>query len=417
MSGTAIIRFYYRLKHKLEAVFYCWKTVKALSLMNNNKSYKKEEVVIMKKKMMAAVLMMAMTAGVLGGCGNSTGNNAKTDTNAQNNANTAEIKENANADVTEIANADGTVYKVGIVQYVDDASLNQIEKAIEAELDAKGAELGVTFDYADYTYNGQADSSTLNQIATDLVAEKVDVIIPIATPAAMIMQNATEDNQIPVVFSAVSDPVSAGLVADLNAPGANITGTSDALDTTAVMKLITAANPDVKKIGLLYDKSQDSSKVPVADAIAYCEENGIEYIEKTGTTNAEVSAAADALVAEGVDAVFTPTDNTIMTAELAIFEKFADAKIPHYTGADSFALNGAFLGYGVNYTELGTATADMAADILVNGADPAATAVRTLDSGIVTVNTETAAAVGIDDSVFKDMCEELKEVTTAEEFE
>ena len=345
----------------------------------------------MKRKMMAAVLMMAMTAGVLGGCGNSTGNNAKTDTNAQNNANTAEIKENANADVTEIANADGTVYK--------------------------GAELGVTFDYADYTYNGQADSSTLNQIATDLVAEKVDVIIPIATPAAMIMQNATEDNQIPVVFSAVSDPVSAGLVADLNAPGANITGTSDALDTTAVMKLITAANPDVKKIGLLYDKSQDSSKVPVADAIAYCEENGIEYIEKTGTTNAEVSAAADALVAEGVDAVFTPTDNTIMTAELAIFEKFADAKIPHYTGADSFALNGAFLGYGVNYTELGTATADMAADILVNGADPAATAVRTLDSGIVTVNTETAAAVGIDDSVFKDMCEELKEVTTAEEFE
>ena len=371
----------------------------------------------MKRKMMAAVLMMAMTAGVLGGCGNSTENNAKTDTNAQNNANTAEIKENANADVTEIANADGTVYKVGIVQYVDDASLNQIEKAIEAELDAKGAELGVTFDYADYTYNGQADSSTLNQIATDLVAEKVDVIIPIATPAAMIMQNATEDNQIPVVFSAVSDPVSAGLVADLEAPGANITGTSDALDTTAVMKLIMAVNPDVKKIGLLYDKSQDSSKVPVADAISFCEENGIEYIEKTGTTNAEVSAAADALVAEGVDAVFTPTDNTIMTAELAIFEKFADAKIPHYTGADSFALNGAFLGYGVNYTELGTATADMAADVLVNGADPATTAVRTLDSGIVTVNTETAAAVGIDDSVFKDMCEELKEVTTAEEFE
>lgn len=371
----------------------------------------------MKRKMMAAVLMMAMTAGVLGGCGNSAANNAKTETNAQNNAGTAETNEDASADATETAGADGTVYKVGIVQYVDDASLNQIEKAIEAELDAKGAELGVTFDYADYTYNGQADSSTLNQIATDLVAEKVDVIIPIATPAAMIMQNATEDNQIPVVFSAVSDPVSAGLVTDLNAPGANITGTSDALDTTAVMKLITAANPDVKKIGLLYDKSQDSSKVPVADAIAFCEENGIDYVEKTGTTNAEVSAAADALVAEGVDAVFTPTDNTIMTAELAIFEKFADAKIPHYTGADSFALNGAFLGYGVNYTELGTATADMAADILVNGSDPATTAVRTLDSGIVTVNTETAAAVGIDDSVFKDLCEELKEVTTAEEFE
>ena len=114
--------------------------------------------------------------------------------------------------------------------------------------------------------------------------------------------------------------------------------------------------------------------------------------------------------------VFTPTDNTIMTAELAIFEKFADAKIPHYTGADSFALNGAFLGYGVNYETLGTKTADMVADILANGADPATTPVETLDSGIVTVNTEIAEKVGIDYSIFKDMCSELIETVTAEEF-
>lgn len=341
----------------------------------------------MKKRMMAAVMMMTMAAGAFAGCGNS----AET--------------------------ADGTVYKVGIVQYVDDASLNQIEKAIEAELTAKGEELGVTFNYADYTYNGQADSSTLNQIAADLIAEDVDVIIPIATPAAMIMQNATEDNQIPIVFSAVSDPVSAGLAADLNAPGANITGTSDALDTNAVMELIVAADSDIKKLGLLYDKSQDSSTVPIQEAIAFCEENGIEYVEKTGTTNAEISAAVDALMAEGVEAVFTPTDNTIMTAELAIFEKFIEAGVPHYTGADSFALNGAFLGYGVNYTDLGTATADMAVEVLVNDADPGETAIRTMDSGIVTVNTETAEALGIDYSVFEGMCTELKTVVTAEEFE
>ena len=375
----------------------------------------------MKRKMMAAVLMMAMTAGVLGGCGNSTGNNAKTDTNAQNNANTAEIKENANADVTEIANADGTVYKVGIVQYVDDASLNQIEKAIEAELDAKGAELGVTFDYADYTYNGQADSSTLNQIATDLVAEKVDVIIPIATPAAMIMQNATEDNQIPVVFSAVSDPVSAGLVADLNAPGANITGTSDALDTTAVMKLITAANPDVKKIGLLYDIGQDSSTTAIQEAKDYLDKEGIEYVERTGTTTDEVQLAADALVADGVDAVFTPTDNTIMTAELSIYEKFIDAGIPQYTGADSFALNGAFVGYGVDYANLGQKTADMIADILMNDADPATTSVETFDNGTATVNTETCEGLGLDlETVKKDfepLCTQVNEIVTAESFD
>ena len=312
---------------------------------------------------------------------------------------------------------EGTVYKVGIVQYVDDASLNQIEKAIEAELDAKGAELGVTFNYADYTYNGQADSTTLNQIATDLMAEQVDVVIPIATPTALIMQAATEETGTPVVFSAVSDPLTAGLVETLEAPGANITGTSDAIDANAIMDMVLAANPDLKKMGLLYNKSEDASTRPIADAKAYCEERGIEVIEKTGTTNEEIMLAADALIAGGAEAVFTPTDNTIMTAELAIYEKFIDAKIPHYAGADSFALNGAFYGYGVNYVDLGTATADMAVEVLVNGADPAVTPVQIMDSGIVTVNTETAEAIGLDYAVFADMATDLIETVTTLEFE
>ena len=110
------------------------------------------------------------------------------------------------------------------------------------------------------------------------------------------------------------------------------------------MKLIEAVNPDAKKIGLLYDIGQDSSTAAIEAAKAYMDENGIEYVERTGTTTDEVQLAADALVADGVDAVFTPTDNTIMTAELSIYEKFIDAGIPHYTGADSFALNGASQG-------------------------------------------------------------------------
>lgn len=312
---------------------------------------------------------------------------------------------------------DGTVYKVGIVQFVDDASLNQIEAAIEKELDVKAAELGVTFNYGDYTYNGQADATVLNQIASELIASDVDVIVPIATPAAMIMQNATEENQIPVVFSAVSDPVGAGLVTSMEAPGSNITGTSDALNTEAVLDLMLAADPDIKKVGLLYNKSEDSSKAPIEAAKSYCEAKGIEVVEKTGTTNDEISLAADALISSGAEAVFTPTDNTVMTAELAIYEKFIEAGVPHYGGADSFALNGAFLGYGVNYEELGTATADMIADILVNGADPAAVEVVTLDNGIATVNTETAQAIGYDYSVFADKCTQLKEIVTAKEFE
>ena len=306
-------------------------------------------------------------------------------------------------------------YKVGIIQFVDDASLNQIEQNIEKELTAKSEEGGDTYVFDGYVYNGQADSTTLNQITTQLLDDGVDVIVPIATPAAQIVQAATEDNQIPVVFSAVSDPVGAGLAESMDAPGANITGTSDALNTNAILDLMFVANPDIKTVGLLYSQSEDSSKKPIEDAKAYLDEKGIEYVEKTGTNNTEVTQAADALIAAGVDAVFTPTDNTVMTAELAIYEKFIDAGIPHYCGADSFALNGAFCGYGVDYAKLGVETADMVIEVL-QGADPATTPIKTFDNGIATVNTETAEALGIDYSGFAELCTGVVETVTAEEF-
>ena len=151
------------------------------------------------------------------------------------------------------------------------------------------------------------------------------------------------------------------------------------------------------------------------DLMDYLDEKGIEYVEKTGTNNTEVTQAADALIAAGVDAVFTPTDNTVMTAELAIYEKFIDAGIPHYCGADSFALNGAFCGYGVDYAKLGVETADMVIEVL-QGADPATTPIKTFDNGIATVNTETAEALGIDYSGFAELCTGVVETVTAEEF-
>lgn len=307
-------------------------------------------------------------------------------------------------------------YKVGIIQFVDDASLNQIEQNIEAELTAKSEEGEDNYIFEGYVYNGQADATTLSQIATQLLDDDVDVIVPIATPAAQIVQAATEDHPVPVVFSAVSDPVGAGLVESMDAPGANITGTSDALNTEAILDLMLIGNPDIQSVGLLYSQSEDSSKQPIADAKAYLDEKGISYVEKTGTNNTEVLQAADALVAAGVDAIFTPTDNTIMTAELGIYEKLIDAGIPHYCGADSFALNGAFCGYGVDYAKLGVATADLVVEIL-QGADPATTAVQTFDNGIATVNTETAEALGIDYSGFSEVCTQVVEIVTAEEFE
>ena len=356
----------------------------------------------------------AMTAGLLAislaACGSSSssaGSASSADTEAATQAEGA-------------GSASGKTYKVGIVQYVDDASLNQIVENTESELDAKGEELGVTFDYDDYYYNGQADGTVLQQIASELITDKVDIIIPIATPTAQIMQSATKDKDIPIVFSAVSDPVGAGLVDSMDKPGANITGTSDMLNTEAVMNLIFAQDPDADYIGLLYSNSEDSSKKPIEDAKAYLDEKGIKYIEKTGTDTAGVTDAANALIAEGVDAVFTPTDNTVMTAELAIYKSFMNAGIPQYCGADSFALNGAFCGYGVDYANLGTATADMAVDVLVNGADPAETAVQTFDNGLAEVNTDVCEALGLEQSdieeTFKPYCTAVEFTATQKEF-
>lgn len=309
-------------------------------------------------------------------------------------------------------------YKVGICNYVDDASLNQIVENIQNQLAAIGAEKDVTFDI-DYQ-NCNADASVMQQIISNFIADGVDLMVGVATPVAMTMQSMTEDNQIPVVFAAVSDPLATELVASLDAPGANITGTSDYLDTSAVLNLVFAANPDAQTIGLLYDVGQDASATPIAQAKEYLDEKGVAYKEYTGTNVSEVILAAQALVADGVDAVFTPQDNTVMTAELSIYEMLAEAGIPHYTGADSFALNGAFLGYGVDYANLGVETANMIAGILVDGNDPASTPVMTFDNGTATINTETAAAIGLDfDAVseaFAPFCTKIQGIETAEEF-
>lgn len=315
--------------------------------------------------------------------------------------------------------ADGKTVKVGICNYVDDASLNQIVENIQARLKEIGDEKGVAFDVS-YD-NCNADANLLTQIISNFIADDVDIMIGVATPVAMAMQAATEDNGIPVVFAAVSDPVGVGLVESMEAPGSNVTGTSDYLDTAAVMQLITAADPDVKNVALLYDIGQDSSTAAIAHAKEYLDANGIAYGEYTGTTVDEVTLAVQALIADGVDAVFTPTDNTIMKSELSIYEMLQEAGIPHYTGADSFALNGAFLGYGVDYAALGVETANMAASIALDGAKPAETAVKTFDNGCATINTETCEKLGFNyDEICKAIepfCTKIQSIVTAESFD
>ena len=320
------------------------------------------------------------------------------------------------ATVVSLAEGEKKTFRIGIANLVDDASLNQIITSIRERL---GEIEGVEFDIQEDNCN--LDFSVLEQILNNFIADEKDLIVAVTTPVAGLAKTMTEDNPIPVVFAAVSDPVGSGILDNLEAPGANLTGSSDYLDTNAIMNLIFSANPDAKNIALLYNSAEDASAAPIAAAQEFLTAKGVNFKEYTGSTITEVSQAADAIVADGMDAVFTPTDNTIMAAELSIWEKFAEAKIPHYTGADSFALNGAFVGYGVDYVVLGRETADLIVEILVNGKNPAETPVLTFDNGTATVNTETCEAIGFnyDEIVkaFEPYCLQIKPITFAESFD
>ena len=351
-------------------------------------------------KKFVAVLSAAAMLATLAACGSTA---ATTSTAASSADTAASSADTAAASSREAAAADDTAksYKIAVVQQLDHASLDEIRTAVEAELDAKAAEKGITIEYKDF--NGQNDATTLNQIGTQVVSDGYDAVVPIATLAAQCMANACAEDQIPVVYAAISDPAAADLT------GLDyVTGTSDALNTQFILDMMLAINPDVKTVGLLYSNSEANSTTPIAEAKAYLDEKGIAYVEGTGNTNDEIMSAAANMVGKA-DAVFTPTDNVVMAAAAAVSETLTEAGIPFYTGADSFVTAGAFATCGVNYTELGTYTADMVLDILESGNVPE---YHVMDGGIITVNTETAAALGIDYAAFSDMASQVVEVTT-----
>ena len=297
-------------------------------------------------------------------------------------------------------------YKVAIVKQLDHASLDEIAAAIEEECAVIAKRDGVSIKCD--IFSGQNDQTMLQQIAAQVVADEYDVIIPIATRAAQIVAVVDDESKIPVVYAAISDPEAAELT-DID----YVTGTSDMLNTEFIIDMMLAQNPDIKTVGLLYSLSEANSRKPIAEAKAYLDEKGIKYIEATGNTNDEVMAAAGSLVSDKVDAIFTPTDNVIMAAELAIAPSFAEAGIPHYTGADSFVRNGAFATCGVNYTELGAKTADLAYQAVTEGMAELEDYYK-MEGGIITVNTETAEALDIDTAIFANMGT-LVEVETTED--
>ena len=343
------------------------------------------------KKVISLVLSVMMMLTMFAGC--------KASGTAETAAPTSSTAAETSADTTPAVQE----FNVAIVQQLDHASLDEIRTAIVAQLQKLAEGKGVKVNIQEF--NGQNDATVLNQIGAQVVGDGVDLIIPIATLAAQCMVTAADGTDIPIVYAAISDPEAAGLTGL-----SNVTGTSDALNTAFILDMMLTANPDIKTVGLLYSNSEANSATPIAEAKAYLQEKQIDFVEKTGNTSGEIVEAAASMVGR-VDAVFTPTDNVVMAAEVTVAETLNEAGIPHYTGADSFVAAGAFATCGVNYTELGTYTADMAMDILLGGAVPE---FHVMDGGIITVNTETAATLGIDYSAFASMANTVVEVKTGE---
>lgn len=288
-------------------------------------------------------------------------------------------------------------YTVGILQYTSHSSLDEIAAAIQSELEQQALAAGVTIRVE--LKNGQGDAATINDICKMFVSDKVDLIIPIATPAATAAAAAVQGTDIPLVYSAVTDPVAAQLAQSMEAPGENMTGTSDYIDTAKILDLVLANNPDTKTLGLIYNLGETNSAATIEALRPVLEEKGIQAVESTVTTPGEVQMAAQNLVSKGVDAIFVPIDNTVASAMSVLADEAIKGGVPVYTAADSLVRDGGLATTGVNYTKLGELTAQMAVQVL-QGEDPATMPVQVLNDGIVTVNTTTAKALGIDPNVF-----------------
>lgn len=318
------------------------------------------------------LLSVILVVGIFTGCGE-----------AGNEADNVIENEADNAPEIEVLN-------IGIVQIVEHPSLNTIRESFINQLAEKGFVDGenIVIDYQ----NAQGDQTNLKTIADKFVNNKYDLIIAIATPSAQAVVGSTDE--IPVVFSACTDPIGAGLVEDMDNPGKNVTGTSDAVSAEKIMELALEITPDIKTIGALYNSSETNSISVVDNLKEYAENNGMTVIDATVTNSSEVQQVTQSLIGK-VDAIFSPIDNTIASSMPVVAQVANKSQVPLYVGANSMVKDGGLATYGINYTILGKETADMAVEIL-NGKNPGEIPVKTMTDIEIYVNKSTAEKIGFE---------------------
>lgn len=343
----------------------------------------------MKKKILAVLLTAVCTMGMVAGCGGNTSDNGIAGTQA--------------------AEASGDSYKIGISQFAEHGSLDNCREGFLEGLKEAGIEEGknLTVEYQ----NAQTDTGTASTIADSFVSGKVDMICAIATPCASSAYNSCLNTDIPVVYTAVSDPVSAGLANEDGTSIGNITGSSDILPVEEQLKMIREMMPEAKKIGILYTTSEANSCSTIEQYKSLAGDYGFEIVDTGINTSAEIEIAATDLVSK-VDCLCNLTDNTVVNALQTVLDKANNAGIPVFGSEIEQVKSGCVASMGIDYFQLGVETGAMAAKILKGEATAQDTNFITASKAELYVNTAAADKIGmkLDDSYVKDAAQTFDEI-------
>ncbi|MDO4566258.1 MAG: ABC transporter substrate-binding protein [Oscillospiraceae bacterium] len=286
---------------------------------------------------------------------------------------------------TEESSEGAESFRVGILQYTEHVALDSAREGFIDALEASGLEVEVD------VQNAQADQSNLTTIGQKFISDGCDLILAIATPAAQSIAAQTTD--IPILITAVTDPVDANLVDSNEVPGGNISGTSDMNPVAEQIELLLQLAPETETVGLLYTSSEDNSILQAAMAAEAAEAAGVAVVEQTVTSSNDVQQAAQSLVGK-CDAIYIPTDN-ILAASMSLVGAVAiEAGIPIVCGESGMVSEGGLATLGINYYDLGYQTGEMAVEVL-EGADIGAMPIETAEQFDFTINAEMVEALGI----------------------
>ena len=298
-------------------------------------------------------------------------------------------------------------YNLGIIQFAEHGSLDNCRKGFLKGLESEGIKEGENLKI---TYkNSQADTATDNQIASNFASKKLDMICAIATPSAQAAYNSAMNSDIPVVYTAVTDPVAAKLAKEDGTPAGNVTGTSDELPIKAQLEMIREMLPDAKNIGILYTTSEANSVSALAKYDDLAGDYGFEIVEKGISQTADISLAADELLGE-VDCLTNLTDNTVVASLATILDKANAKKIPVFGSEIEQVKIGCLAAEGLDYVALGKQTGKMAAEILKGEKKASDMNFETITEPGFYVNEKVAENLGV--TVPQDLADEAVESFT-----